>query len=47
MGEERVALEGLNHSNNAIMAAHPQVIPLSDVMGKDHSRALADSGENS
>jgi hypothetical protein len=47
VGEERVALERLNHGNNSVMAAHPQVIPLGNIMGKDYSRALADSGENS
>jgi hypothetical protein len=41
-----MAFERLNHCNHTIMTAHPQVIPLGDVMGKDYSRALADSREH-
>jgi hypothetical protein len=43
VGKEWMAFERLNHCNHTIMTAHPQVIPLGDVMGKDYSRALADS----
>jgi hypothetical protein len=47
MGEERMALEGLNDCDDAIVAADPQVIALSDVVGEDNSRSLADSREHS
>jgi len=46
VGEQWVALEGLNHRNHTIMAANPQVVPLGHIMGKDYSRALADSREH-
>jgi hypothetical protein len=36
MGKERMALERFHNSNNAIMAANPQVIPLGDIMGEYH-----------
>ena len=32
MGKERVALEGLNDCNDAIVAAHPQIIALADIV---------------
>ena len=46
MGEERMALEGLDHCHNAIVATNPEVVALGDVMGEDDSGALANSGED-
>jgi hypothetical protein len=43
MGKERMTFEGFNHCNHSVMPAHPQVIPLGDVMGQDHPGALANS----
>jgi hypothetical protein len=43
MGEERVAFEGLNDSDDAIVAANAQVIALCDVVGQHNSRGLADT----
>jgi hypothetical protein len=36
MGEERMALEGLNDCHNSIMAADPQVIALGHIVGHDN-----------
>jgi hypothetical protein len=47
VGKEWMAFKRLNHCNHAIMTAHPQVIPLGYVMGKDYPRALSDSREHS
>ena len=33
MGKKWMPFQGLNHRDHPIMAAHPQVIPLGDVMG--------------
>ena len=46
MGEERVALEGLNHCHDSIMATNSQVIALGNIVGHDNSRTLADSREH-
>jgi hypothetical protein len=46
MGEEWMALEGLNHRHNSIMATDPQVIALGNIVGHDNSRSLADSREH-
>ena len=43
MGKERVALEGLNHCHNAVMATDSQVIALGHIVGHHNSRPLADS----
>jgi hypothetical protein len=47
VGEERVALERFDHSDDAVMATDPQVVALGDVVGEDDSRSLTDSGEHS
>jgi hypothetical protein len=33
VGKERVPLERLNYRNHPIMAAHPKIVSLGDVMG--------------
>jgi 3D (Asp-Asp-Asp) domain-containing protein len=47
MGKEGMTLQGFNHRHHAIMSADPKIVPLGNVMGQDHSGALADSGEHS
>jgi hypothetical protein len=37
VGEERVALQSFDHSNDAIVPANSQVIALGNVVGQDHS----------
>jgi hypothetical protein len=46
MGKEGVTFEGFNHCHHPIMSANPQIIPLGDVMGQHHPRALANPGEH-
>jgi hypothetical protein len=46
MGKERMAFEGFNDCDHAIVAADAQVVSLGDVVGQDDARSLADSGEN-
>ena len=46
MGEEWMALEGLDDGDNSIVAANPEVVALGDVVGHDNSGPLADSGED-
>ena len=43
MGKERVALQGLDNCDYAIMATNAEVVALRDVMGQNHARALSDS----
>jgi hypothetical protein len=43
MGEERMALERFNDSDDAIVATNAQVIALGNVVGQDNARALANS----
>jgi hypothetical protein len=47
MGKERIAFEGFNDCDHAIMAADAQVISLGDIVGQDDTGVLADSGEDS
>jgi hypothetical protein len=47
VGEERVALERLDHGDDAIVATNPQVVALGDVVGENDSRSLTDSREHS
>jgi hypothetical protein len=44
MGKERMAFQGFNDGNDAIMASDSQVIALGDIVGQDYSRTLANSG---
>jgi hypothetical protein len=46
MGEEWVALEGLNDSDDAVVASNAQVIALGNVVGQYDSRGLADTRED-
>jgi hypothetical protein len=46
MSEEWMALQGFDDGHNSVMATDSQVVALGDVVGKDDSGALADSGEN-
>jgi hypothetical protein len=41
-----MALEGLHHRNHTVVATDPEVVPLGDIMGEYHPRALADTGED-
>ena len=46
MRKERMTLEGLDDSDDAIMASDSKVVPLGDIVGEDHSRPLADPGKD-
>jgi hypothetical protein len=46
MGKERMTFQRFNNGNYPIMTAHPQVIPLGDVMGEDDPGALANTREH-
>jgi hypothetical protein len=46
VGEERMAFEGFHDRHHAVMSTNSQVISLRHVVGKDYSRALADTREN-
>jgi hypothetical protein len=37
MGKEWMAFELFNDGNNTVMAAHPQVIALGDIVGENNS----------
>jgi hypothetical protein len=41
-----MAFEGFYDCDHTIMATDPQVIALGHIVSQDHSRALADSGED-
>ncbi len=44
VGEERVALQGLDHRDDAVVAADPEVVALGHVVGEHHPAALARAG---
>jgi hypothetical protein len=46
MGKERVALQSFDHGDNSIMAANPEVVSLSNIVGQDNSRSGSNSGEH-
>src|SRR5215217_2708997 len=46
VSEQRVALELLDHRRHAVVAADPQVVPLSDIVGKHHPRPGAQSRQH-
>jgi hypothetical protein len=41
-----VTFEFFNDGDNPIMAAHPQIIALGNIVGQDDPRTLADSRED-
>jgi hypothetical protein len=44
--KERMALQGFNDSDYAIVASNPKVVTLGNIVGHDHARALSDAREN-
>src|SRR3954471_1804453 len=44
--EYRVSLQRLDHGGDAVVPAHPQVVPLGDVVGQHDPRALPDPGQH-
>ena len=43
VSKKRMTLQGFHHCNDSVMATHPKVVALGNIVGHDHSRALADA----
>jgi hypothetical protein len=46
MREERMALQSFDHGDNSIMAADPEIVSLSNIVGQDDPRGGSNSGEH-